>query len=155
MIPNEILEFLQKQIFIHVGTRDAKLRGREVMAWAVRTGEDKRTITVLIPQVSAEKTLSNLKDNGRIAVTCTFPPGNISYQFKGKYISHADASEADDALLDKLVSGYLPFLQSLGMPPDFLAGIKDVQYKPAFAVTFNVEDIFNHTPGPDAGKKIA
>src|ERR1051326_8316514 len=100
MIPDNILDFLQKQLFIHVGTRDGKLRGREIMAWALRPGDDKKSITIFIPQVTAEKTLSNLKDNGRIAVTCVFPIGNISYQFKGKYISHEDVNGADETLLE-------------------------------------------------------
>ncbi len=155
MIPDHIFEFLQKQIFIHVGTRDSKLRGREIMAWALRTGDDKKTMTIFIPQATAEKTLSNLKDNGRIAVTCVFLNGNISYQFKGQYISHRDSSEADHALLDKHHSGYRPFLDSVGLPPDFIKGLKNIAYKPAWAVTFRIEEIFNHTPGPEAGKKIA
>jgi len=154
MIPENIIDFLQKQIFIHIGTRDAKLRGREIMGWGIRPGTDKKTITAFIPQSVAEKTLSNLKDNGRIAVTCVFPPGNISFQFKGTYISHQNATAQDEALLDKHVSGYLPFLTSLGLPTDFMAGIKDIAYKPAYGITFGVEEIFNHTPGPDAGKKI-
>jgi hypothetical protein len=151
MIPENIIEFLERQIFMHVGTRDGKMRPREIMAWGIRMAEDKRSISILIPAVTAERTIKNLMDNQRIALTCVYIPNHESYQFKGTYLSHDAGTEKEDAELEKYFSGYPEIFKTIGMSPDFLA---PVQYKPAVSVKFLVEEIFVQTPGPNAGKKI-
>ena len=151
MIPENIIEFFKKQTFTHVGTRDNKLRPREVMAWGMKADNDKQTLTVYIPQAVIEKTLSNLQSNGKIAVTSVEPFSHESYQFKGNYISHSPSTDAETVFQENYIPGYNKYYNAVGAPAGYLSRLI---YKPSTAVTFSIEEIYSQTPGPNAGKKI-
>ena len=151
MISDYIHEFFKKNIFIHVGTRNGNMQPNEVMAWGINDGSDRKTLTIFIPKAAIEKTLVNLQNNSKIAVTCVEPFAHESYQFKGNYISHRPCTAEETSYQDSFISGFNTFFQAAHMPHDFLSRLN---YKQSVAVTFNVEDIFVQTPGPGAGKKI-
>jgi predicted pyridoxine 5'-phosphate oxidase superfamily flavin-nucleotide-binding protein len=151
MISDNLSEFLTRQIFMHVGTRDGKLRPREIMAWGVKTNDDKKTISILIPELTSEKTLSHLENNGKISLTCVYVQTHESYQFKGTYVSHRSGNEKDYEFLETYLKGYPEIFKMIGLPVDFFSRLN---YKPSVAITFNVDEIFVQTPGPNAGKKI-
>jgi hypothetical protein len=151
MIPDDILVFLKRQLFLHVGSRDSKLRPREIMAWGIAVGDDKKSISILIPESTAEKTLGNFQQNGRVALTCVNLPSHDTYQFKGAYVSHRKCSEQENDSMDPYMAAYGEILKTIGMSGEFLS---PVAYKPAIEVKINVEEIFVQTPGPNAGNKI-
>ena len=78
-----------------VGTRDASLMPECTRAWGIRVG------TIVAPsrspfvQAFAGKTLENLRENGRIAVTCTRPTDHITCQLKGRVRSMKPVTSAN------------------------------------------------------------
>lgn len=150
-IPINIVNFLSKTIVIHIGTHDDKLFPWETMAFGQKVGDDRKSVTVYFSNDVAEKTISNLKSNGKIAVTFAEPASHECYQFKGKYQSHRQSSEDETIIQDQFMQNLNMLFENFGKGPAFFSPVK---YKPSIALTFTVEQIYVQTPGPDAGKQI-
>lgn len=154
MIPEKIAEFIQGPVFVSAGTRDENLR--PVHAWAVGTivNPDRETVTVFVPRARAERLLRNLETNGKIALA-TGSPTHEGYQLKGVFVAARPADEKDRAYQESYRSKWLSFALQCGYPEQIARPLtQGYAYHPAIAITFRVQEIFQQTPGPDAGKKI-
>src|SRR4030095_10731122 len=83
MIPRSIVDLLETGVSVMVGTRDASLMPECTRAWGIRVGAKGGTVTIFLSKTIAGKTIANLRDNGKIAITCTRPTDHITCQLKG------------------------------------------------------------------------
>jgi len=152
MIPPEIINMQNGVLIGHVGTRNARLQGAEVLMWTITIDAPNDQITVFIPTNISDKTIDNVTDNKKISAVITDPLTHTSYQLKGDYASHHACNDEEHALIKKYVDKfYQGYLAMFGYPAEIVNTFK---YMPATAITMKVNDIFNQTPGPNAGKKI-
>lgn len=152
MIPKEIAELQHGVLVAHVGTRDSKLRTREIHCWAVTIDPPSDLVTVFVSEKLSGPTLSNVADNKKMAVVITDPLNHNSYQVKGDYISHHACSDTEhEKIKEKISNFYDGYLQPFGYPPEITSTFA---YKPFVAITFKVNSAFNQTPGPNAGKQL-
>ena len=151
MIPQRIVNLLETGVSIMVGTRDASLMPECTRAWGIRVANDGGTVTILLSETFAGKTIENVRENGQIAVTCTRPTDHITCQLKGRIRSIERATSADRDLCRRWHSEFKAELTAIGVPPALSeAWITE----PTLAVEFAVTDVFDQTPGPGAGKKV-
>lgn len=155
MIPERVIAFLHGPVFVQIGTRDAGLRPCHASVVGTRVHDDRETVTVLVPTARADRTLQNLAGNGRVAVAA----GHVShesYQLKGTYLSSRPADQADRARQEALRAALLASALEAGYPEPlarpFTLGFA---YTPAVAITFRAEEVYQQTPGPDAGTRLA
>ncbi len=151
MIPEKLVEFIQGPTFMFVGTRDEKLSTSVKRAFGAIVNQHRETITFFVPEIMSEKMLRNLDDNGRVALTMAQMPSHETYQFKGAYISSRKSNDKEIAIQDVYCDKMVLVVEMVGFPEEFWTSYV---YKPSVAVTFQVEDIFDQTPSPEAGKKI-
>src|SRR5690606_8802506 len=112
---------------------------------------DRKTLTVYLPTPTGERTLANLRDNGRIALTFTRPIDHRSMQLKGKATAFRDATEDERPLLESYVEGWARHLEVVGLPRALGSRLT---YWPATAVDVAIEASFHQTPGPAAGTRM-
>jgi Pyridoxamine 5'-phosphate oxidase len=154
MLPDDIVEFLHGPQVFALGTRSAKLRpamGRVLGAFADAA---KDRISFFLPNVQCEPHLTNLADNGLVALIAGEARSHKNYQFKGRVVEVRASTPADaairDVYLDKLIT-YFRQEYFMPLPDNFFGGyIAD----PSTTITFRVAKIFNQTPGPNAGKPV-
>jgi hypothetical protein len=151
MIPQRLVEFIDGPILMVVGTRDEKLCTAISRAMGAIVNEDRETITFFVTERFSERTVENLRDNGRISLTIVEPISHEAYQLKGAYISSRKSNDKEIALQDAYFDKIAVHLPKMGVPEEYW---NPLVYKPSVAVTFRVEDIFDQTPGPGAGEKI-
>jgi hypothetical protein len=153
MIPGKIVRFLERANVSHAGTRDRDLvpHGHRVSGW--RLGADGRTLIVLIPEGERPHLIESLEDNGKFAVTVEEYPAHETYQFKGRYVRHRPADDADVEVANRLRER---FLQSvIRLFGEAAAGpVRAFSQRPGIAVEFTVDEIFVQTPGPGAGERL-
>ena len=135
-----------------VGTRDASLMPECTRAWGIRVGADRGTVIVLLSEAFAGHTLDNLRENGRIAVTCTRPTDHITCQLKGQVRSMKPLTSANRETSRQWHREFIAELKAIGVP-SALGEAWIVE--PTVAVEMAVTDVFDQTPGPGAGKKIS
>jgi predicted pyridoxine 5'-phosphate oxidase superfamily flavin-nucleotide-binding protein len=151
MIPDSIVALLQTGISVMVGTRDASLMPECTRAWGIHTAADRRTVTILLSKAIAGKTIENLRENGKIAVTCTRPTDHITCQLKGQVRSMKSVTSVDRETSKRWHREFMAELTAIGVPSTLgEAWIAE----PTVAVEMTVTDVFDQTPGPGAGKRI-
>ena len=107
MLPSDIVEFLHGPQVMAIGTRSAKLRpamGRVLGAFA-DAAQDR--VSLFLPNVQCEPHLTNLADNGSVAMTAGEARSHRNYQFKGRVVDVRASTPGDiairDVYIDKLI----------------------------------------------------
>ena len=146
-ISPELAQFLQSGISILVGSRDARFVPEVARVLGARIEAGGREMTVFVPAATAERTIANARDNGRLAV-CFAAVDHRSYQVKGRLVDVRAADEDDRRLIERYRAALAQHFGSIGLPPKLTYRLS---HWPAQAVRLAVEAVFLQTPGPDAG----
>jgi len=154
VIPGKILRFLEQRANVgFAGTRDVGLtpHGHRVSGW--RVGADERTLTVLVPEGFTTGLVESLRENGQMAVTIEEFPSHETYQFKGSYLRHRAADDADQEVAGRVRQRFVRSVRPIypGAPE---AALQAFVQPAAVAIDVDVREIFLQTPGPGAGSRL-
>jgi hypothetical protein len=152
LITPELAEFFASGIATIVGSCDERLRPDCMRAIGVRADAATGEVEVLLPVANAERTLANLRANGRIAVTFGRAVDHRSIQVKGRMLEIRDGVEADRELAEQFLRNLAADWVPGGIPPRIT---KSLTSWPAAVVRLAVEELFVQTPGPGAGAELA
>jgi hypothetical protein len=153
-ITDTMKEFLEGGVSVVVGTRDMGLASEIVRGWGTVLSEDRQNISLCVVRASAARTLDNLSTIGRISVTFTLPTNLNSVQVKGRWIESSEADAADIAAVERHREAFTSLNAQVGIPRRMMETFwqKEVETSTVLVkVRFIPEQIFNQTPGPDAG----
>ncbi len=151
MIAPEVVEQLESPCSLLVGTVGSDGVPEATRGWGVEVvGPDR--LRVLLSS-SAERTLSHLADGGRVALTTTNFVTLVSWQLKGRAGVIAEASPADRIRHDAFCAGCVRIIHETdGTPEDVIWRLAP---QGIVACDVVVEQVFDQTPGPAAGARIA
>jgi hypothetical protein len=150
-LSEELAEFVEGGLSMLVGTRDAALRPKVERAVGAFVGPDRESLTVYLNKVLATTAIANLNENGCIALTVSRPYDHRSLQLKGKVIGLRDATEEDRVRQERWLTGFVEHLYIVGLPRSI---IRTLKVFPSVAVSMRIEDMFEQTPGPGAGRRF-
>lgn len=126
--------------------------GRPVITrgWGPQYEEASSTLTLAVTAPAGSPTLANLESSGAIAVTVSEPLTYRTVQLKG-VVEHVGAPSQDDRTrayehLDRFVAEVAELGITTGADKLFLGDLR--------VVRFPVAELFDQTPGPDAGKRL-
>lgn len=150
-IPDRVIELLHGPAFMQIGTRDATLRPAHAFAVGAVVHDDRRTVTVFVPTARSGRILADLTDNGRIALGIALA-SHEAYQLKGIYLSWRPADAGDRARQEAYRAALLASALEAGFPEAIARPLtQGVAYVPSVGITFRADEVFQQTPGPDAG----
>lgn len=154
MIPDRIVEVLHGPAVMYAGTRNERLYPAQTYVIGAVVHPDHETITFFVPESRSERIVSDLKNNGKVALAFGLLT-HEAYQLKGDYISSRPTDAKDWAVQETYRSKVLSALLQAGYPEQIAKPyVLGFAYQPGIAITFRAEEIFLQTPGPEAGKKI-
>jgi hypothetical protein len=151
LIAEELVPFLESGVSVQVGTRDAQLFPDGLRAYGLRVEPDRRQVTVFLPDSTARQALANLRDNGRIALCLSRIADHRTIQLKGRALDVRAADGRDLEVIRAYRARLTEALAQIGMPTRL--GLR-LSHWPAHAVRFEVESLFDATPGPGAGERL-
>ncbi len=151
LIPDSIIHLLQTGVSVIVGTRDASLKPECTRAWGIHVASDRSTVTIFLAEAIAGKTINNLHENGAIAVSCSRPTDHITCQLKGRVRMIRPVASTEQGLSQQWHRDFLAELTAIGVPRQLS---ESWIIEPTIAVDITVSEVFDQTPGPDAGRKI-
>ena len=152
MIDTELAAFLQEGIGIQLGTRTAALEPNGVRVVAALVEEDGTHVVAYVPDISARHVLPDLESNGQAALVFARPPDERSCQVKGTFAGARPSTDAERAIVEAQWDRWLDRLATIGLPrPAFEHWVT----WPCVAIRVRVNAIFNQTPGPGAGARLA
>jgi hypothetical protein len=149
-INDTLKEFLESGVATLIGTADSTGRPHVAYGWAPRV-KDETTMEVFIDAARAERTLRNLDENGRIAVTVAHPVSVRSVQLKGTFIEAGAPEGADNEYVRERREDFVTSTSLIGDPPDI---IRALWLEDVLRLAFSVELAFDQTPGPNAGQPL-
>ena len=153
----ELQAFLERGVSVMVGTRDADLVPELVRAWGPRISRDGRTVSLCVARAGGARTIANLRDNGRLAVTCALPVDSHAVQFWARCLGTGPANREDLSAVQAHRDAFARSNESIGVPRPFVEALwqRELAGSPAMVrIRFAVEQIFNQTPGPGAGSQL-
>jgi hypothetical protein len=151
-LPPELLALLDGPAVLHLGTRDRDLQATSTFAFGLDVARDGREVTVFLPVTLAPLSLSNLRDNGQMALSIVRPTDHRAIQLKGTWLGERRADDADRALVERQRDALTQELGLVGVPR---ALWRRVVWWPSLALRMEVRDVFVQTPGPRAGRACA
>ncbi len=131
-----------------VGARDAALRPACALAAGVAFSDEPGRVTAFLPEATSEAVLACLGENGQIAVVFEEILSHHTIQLKGRVVAMRPAAEDERAVVEKAVEGFFRQVEAVGGAPGV---VRRRRRWPCRAVTFEVSDVFEQTPGPRAG----
>jgi hypothetical protein len=138
-------------VSIVVGVADARGMPTCCRAYALRSQDDLTTLTVYLPVSTSHETIQTLATTGRLAVAATHLRDHLATQLKGVTVETRLAREDEAAFVRGRIDAYVDVLAAAGIPKRLS---RRAAHWPAFAVTIRVEDIYEQTPGPQAGARL-
>lgn len=151
MISDELLAFLEGGNSLSVGTRDAQLLPECARAIGLRVWNDRRHLSLFIPEGPGRRTLENLRDNGKLAIGVSFPPDHRTLQIKGQLVAMEAATSEDSAFVNQYVTQLAAVLDTVGLPVHI---VERVNRHPCQRVDVLVQELYRQTPGPGAGSAL-
>lgn len=150
VIDEELRELVESPVSVSVGTA-AGDRPELIMGSGPRVGADRTSMSVFLDRARSGPTVENLRENGQIAVTIAAPVSYRSVQFKGRLRRIHEADERDRAWVQRARDMFVTVIALVGDP---VQGARNLWMDDLIRIEFEVEDAFDQTPGPNAGRKL-
>lgn len=152
ILSNHLKEHLKGPKAIFVGTRDKDLNCDILrVLGGGASGHD--TIKFFVAEKTANKTLDNLRSNKLVSLSVTQIFTSESYQFKGRFLNARPVNEEETEAILEYVGQFEEAVSSMGYKPGLVAD--HILYKPAIAIEFVVDEIFDQTPKKGTGQKLS
>lgn len=153
----ELRTFLESGVSALVGTRDSALTPEITRAWGVRVGRDGRSVSLCVVESSGQKTVENLQANGQIAAAFCLSNNYRAVQLKGRCAEITEPGEEDWRAIERHRDSFIRSTESIGVPRElgeelWLREVKDSAAM--IKIRFIAEEIFDQTPGPEAGSPL-
>ncbi len=120
-------------------------------AIAVTSPDQLKSVTVYLPMATSRDVVANVAATKRLAIVGTYPPDHSTMQLKGTTTGVRLASDDEADFVHYRLEKFVDVLHAIGIPRRITRGIN---HWPAFAIDMKVEEIFEQTPGPNAGNPI-
>jgi hypothetical protein len=120
-------------------------------AIALASADDLATVTVYLPLATSHETVQNIATTRRLAIAATYPPDHFSIQLKGTAGDARLARDDEAPFVRSRLAAFADVLDTIGIPRRVTA---NAACWPAFAVDMRVEQVFDQTPGPNAGTRV-
>src|SRR5438128_11836422 len=100
---------------MQVGTRDAHLRPAHAWVIGAVVHADRQTVTFFVPESRSARVLSDLQDNGRVALGLGLA-SHEAYELKGTYVSSRPTGAENIALQETYRPVWLAAARQAGYP---------------------------------------
>lgn len=148
------LAFLRPGLSINVGSCDEAGYPSLCRALGFDLQPSTGRLTVFLPFPQAGPLLRDLRSMGRIAVVFSEPATHRTLQFKGVDAQVAPAGPEAAARVAQCIEAFVAVLEPLGYSPLAIRTLLACEPGEITAVTFTPVQVFDQTPGPQAGAQV-
>ncbi|MBV9495361.1 MAG: hypothetical protein JOZ54_14025 [Acidobacteria bacterium] len=152
MSKDRLRDCAESGVSVFLGTADANGRPACCRAVALTSQDGYETVTVYAPVATAQETIANLATTRRIAIGLSRIPDHVSLQIKGVMRAVRLARPDEAPFVERQLEDFFSRLADLGLPRHVA---RRMNHWPAFAIDVSVEQVFDQTPGPNAGAAIS
>jgi len=151
MLDAQTRALLGRGVAIVAATREADLRPEIARGWGPAVGADGMTVRLCLGDPPGSRVRRNLEDNGAIAATFSRPTTYRGVQLKGTVTALGEPTEEDRERVRGHVAAFVDEVTQVGVAPGMAIRFLDDRL---FAVTFEIREVYDQTPGPRAGAAL-
>lgn len=151
MIPESVFELMHYGNSMVVGTCDAQGIPECTRAFGMVASPDRNRITFFLTEAPSRRTLENLKNHKKVAITFSVPTDHRAAQIKGTVVGVRAPTDEELEIQRTWAKRFRCEVVPLGIIPEAL---ESWIIAPFVAVDLLVEEVYSHTPGPGAGAKL-
>jgi hypothetical protein len=151
MVLDRLRKCVRSGLSIIVATADTERVPSCCRGIAIKTNDEFETVTVYVPAATSHETMANVATTRRVAIVCAEPLSHETTQIKGVTRAVRLASQSEESFVRERRDAFAGVLASLGYPLHLATRIT---HWPAFAIDVSVEQVFDQTPGPNAGTAL-
>jgi hypothetical protein len=151
LLSTSLVQFIESGVSTSLGSANRAGQPEVVRVLGTRVNADASVVCAFLPRALSERSLDNLKQNPRVALTASRVIDHRTLQLKGSVLAVRDADTDDQRHMQQYLSAFSEQLFLIGMPRSLS---RRVHWWPALAIEFAVTDLFEQTPGPGAGSRI-
>ena len=118
---------------------------------AIASADDLETLTVYVPVATSQDIIRNVALTKRLAVAASHPIDHCTTQIKGTTTDARLARDDEAEVVRRGLDAFADVLDRIGVPRRLT---RSVSHWPAFAITMRIEQMFEQTPGPQAGTRL-
>lgn len=154
-LDDDVIRFVESGVSITAGSRDARCVPSMARVLGCRVAGDGCTVQFwLVASQSAQLRL-DCKASDRLVAVFSQPSTHRTLQIKGDNVSEVAVQPDDHALIEKHISGFGAEVAPMGFGRTFTQAFFHHETKDVIALRFTARELFDQTPGPDAGRKLA
>jgi hypothetical protein len=147
-----VVELIQGGVAVGVATRDDALRPEFARGWGPEVSADGRSVTLCVSAPDGSRMLANLERNGAVAVGFSPPTIARAVQVKGVAARVGEPEPADLERVERHVRSFVAEAARVGAPAELSQRM--FVRTGLVAVQFSVDEVFDQTPGPTAGRRL-
>jgi hypothetical protein len=145
------IAFLEGPNSLVIATQDGSLIPQATRGLTVRClGPDR--VVAWLPASLAGPAVANLAREPRIALGVSRPSSHQTFQLKGRAVKVGPAAPEAEATVDRAFEAFVQEATAVGMP---LRLLQPIVRWPAVEIVVEVTEIYDQTPGPGAGERVA
>jgi hypothetical protein len=151
MTDARMLKCLEGGTSILVGAVDEHGQPACCRAIALTSNDDLASVTAYVPVATSRALIASVAMTGRMAVVVSEPVGHRATQLKGTIGTTRLARDEERDLVRQRLEQLSEMLNVIGVPRRLT---RSVAHWPAFAIEMRVEEVYEQTPGPQAGTRL-
>jgi len=151
-IADDLTDFLEGGLSILLGSVDAQGRPECTRATGVEVERGGARVTLFVPTATSARTLANLQHDPRTAITFSRPYDYRTLQLKGRAVAIHEPNAEQAIVQERWHAGFVEQLAIVGIAR---ALSRRIRLRPSMAITVAVDEIFEQTPGPGAGRRMS
>jgi hypothetical protein len=151
ILGEDVAAFLVGGVAIVVATRDDELRPEIARGWGPAVAEDRASVTLCVGVAPDSRTRANLEGNGAVAATFSQPSTYRTVQLKGGAVDVTEPDGKQLARVQEHLEAFVDEVRQVGLEPDRGRALLEPEL---LAVTFDVRELYDQTPGPNAGARL-
>jgi hypothetical protein len=147
-----VVEFIHGGVAVGVATRDDDLRPVFARGWGPEVSADGRSVRLCVSAPEGSRVRANLVRNGALAVGFSPPTIARAVQVKGVVSWVGEPEAADLERVERHVRSCVAEAERIGAPAELS---QRMFVRPGLvAVQFSIDEVFDQTPGPTAGRRL-
>jgi hypothetical protein len=147
-----VIEFIHGGVAVGVATRDDDLRPEFARGWGPEVSRDGRSLRLCVAAPEGSRMRANLEQNGAVAVGFSPPTIARAVQVKGVASQVGEPEAADLERVERHVRMFVAEAERIGAAPEL--SLRMFVGTGLVAVGFSIDEVFDQTPGPTAGRRL-
>jgi len=151
----ELIRFIESGVSLGAASRDKRLLPSLVRVLACRVDRAQGSLRLLLARSQSEQLLRDSLDCDQIALVLSDPLTHRTWQIKGDKVRECVVLSDDLQSIQQHIADFSAVIGALGFAPAFTAALYEHRPDDVVAIRFSPRELFDQTPGPRAGEKVA